>query len=246
MVFLALAQIDDGSDRITQVSVAGRLATPWRTIHTDNAVIPNSQNRIVIIQQLTSFNIINPKSAMGAFARTAFTQKEIRLAILHGDRSVHHQGVFACRGEGKHQNHHRADREPPATEDSELSMAESLVGNQIGSHGSFQNRSNLHEPFIPPLKQLDTRHIRSFATHCNLLLVSSIRHRIDQLCRKHTTLVGICLEGSVRAHLIPSQITVRHDDSKLVTRYLIDFLHRDKFFAKIVFFLIQWHFESKI
>lgn len=80
----------DSPDRYFHIAVARCLAAPRRAVD-EHLPVFDAENRVVVIDQLRSRNIVQPKSAVRAFSCSARAQEKVRFTVNADDRGVYHQ-----------------------------------------------------------------------------------------------------------------------------------------------------------
>ena len=96
---------DKGPDGVIFVAVAWSLSAPWTAIYPSFAV-NNTDDRIVVIQEVRSGYILEPEAAMGTFTSTALSEEQKSLPIFDSHGSVHLKRRHACSSESV-QEHER-------------------------------------------------------------------------------------------------------------------------------------------
>ena len=101
-----LLQADESTDGHRLVQIAGRLATPRRTIDGGFArLVVEGHHGVVVVQQAAPFDVLQPEAGVRALARAALAQEEVAAPFVADDGGMYHQRPPLGGGEGV--DHHQ-------------------------------------------------------------------------------------------------------------------------------------------
>ena len=98
LVLRALIEMDEGDDMCRSIAVARRAATPWAAVDAHFAVVIDTHDGLVVIEETHTRDELTPQTAMRALTRTADPEEDQGTTIQLGDRSMDLEHVLRCDG----------------------------------------------------------------------------------------------------------------------------------------------------
>ena len=105
VVCLVLLNCRHTANGVVYVHVYRTLSAPWRAIYDRCAVVGNAYDRVVVVYQRASFDVLDPLVAVGALALSAHAKKHVSLTTVLNCSRVHEEGLVWCCTHGEY--HHQ-------------------------------------------------------------------------------------------------------------------------------------------